>query len=710
MITLQQGTIYLGTAAPASGGGGSGGTVDQTYDPISENAQSGVAVAEAIATITAFTGADGSVAGSAGLVPAPAASDNTKFLKGDGTWGAITGIQNTATGSGALTILGTATNVGYAINIGNGSMITGGDSGVAVGNSTEVSAIDGIALGHGAKSMQQYAYQIGMGINNTTKSLAVGFGYNGSTPLEYQLLDGTTGKIPLDRMPYSAGTGVTIGNDGTISASGSVSYDNSTINENSSNQLQTIAVVNKNTAVGATNPLNFWEGTSAEYESGGGSQTWYNWQSGGGISANWSSSSGINDYSSSYSNFNGSSNGSIIVTTAANQSQNLTSLSSNNGTTWSNVSTLPSNKTYKAVSCVNNKVYIVCDNDLYTSDDSCATWTNTHFTDWFMPMYPMIYTQNTLFMISSDTTSKYSTDNGTTWTNSTFASSHNSIMEPYADENVIMSVSSYSTNLIRSTDGGKNFSTVTLPVSISLLYNSRNYIAYNGSDTYMLAPGVKQKILKSTDNGASWTAITISAVSSSFYVNGVAYGNGTWVVVSDSTDIVISQDDGITWEKISFTYPARFRNVKFENGFFFLYYRNSYKYLFYSADGKNWYNSNYSLTNDIIDIIYAGNNKYAVISTNGAAVLEVAQQQGSEVFTIDEQPTTSSQVYSAPNTTSALTITNVGTGTITLSDTNTYNYNASGNQTTTQSVGEAHPDWICMIEGVGIKKGNTTIA
>ena len=38
-------------------------------------------------TYSAFTGATASVAGASGLVPAPAAGDNTKVLKGDGTWG-----------------------------------------------------------------------------------------------------------------------------------------------------------------------------------------------------------------------------------------------------------------------------------------------------------------------------------------------------------------------------------------------------------------------------------------------------------------------------------------------------------------------------------------------------------------------------------------------------------------------------------------------
>ena len=36
--------------------------------------------------LSSFTGATGTTGGSTGLVPAPSASDNTKFLKGDGTW------------------------------------------------------------------------------------------------------------------------------------------------------------------------------------------------------------------------------------------------------------------------------------------------------------------------------------------------------------------------------------------------------------------------------------------------------------------------------------------------------------------------------------------------------------------------------------------------------------------------------------------------
>ena len=55
-----------------------------------------------------FTGADGTNAGTAGLVKAPAATDNTKFLKGDGTWGTVDALPSQTSQSGKfLTTNGT---------------------------------------------------------------------------------------------------------------------------------------------------------------------------------------------------------------------------------------------------------------------------------------------------------------------------------------------------------------------------------------------------------------------------------------------------------------------------------------------------------------------------------------------------------------------------------------------------------------------------
>lgn len=46
----------------------------------------GTTISATDTTYSAFTGASSGTAGAAGLVPAPAAGDNTKFLSGDGTW------------------------------------------------------------------------------------------------------------------------------------------------------------------------------------------------------------------------------------------------------------------------------------------------------------------------------------------------------------------------------------------------------------------------------------------------------------------------------------------------------------------------------------------------------------------------------------------------------------------------------------------------
>lgn len=60
---------------------------DTTYSAgTNVNISSGNVISATDTTYSAFTGATGSAAGTSGLVPAPAATDNTKYLRGDGTW------------------------------------------------------------------------------------------------------------------------------------------------------------------------------------------------------------------------------------------------------------------------------------------------------------------------------------------------------------------------------------------------------------------------------------------------------------------------------------------------------------------------------------------------------------------------------------------------------------------------------------------------
>lgn len=63
-------------------------------------------------TYNNFTGADGTNAGSSGLVPAPSATDNDKYLKGDGTWASVSGGSSTD-----VQINGTSITSGGVANI-----------------------------------------------------------------------------------------------------------------------------------------------------------------------------------------------------------------------------------------------------------------------------------------------------------------------------------------------------------------------------------------------------------------------------------------------------------------------------------------------------------------------------------------------------------------------------------------------------------------
>lgn len=213
-----------------------------------------------IPTYSAFTGADSITGGTSGLVPAPSAGDEEKFLKGDGSWDTIPGggggtvdqtydptsqnaqsgvaiegagfLKNTATYAGAITIGDDATpaTTNYATNIGKQSQATtlgntafggyakatGSESAygygaTAIGHSSLASGSDSTALGGLASATQTNAIQIGQGTNSTANSLQVG---------SYQLLDTSTGLIPDARLNLKTINSTSIKGSGDITIQG----------------------------------------------------------------------------------------------------------------------------------------------------------------------------------------------------------------------------------------------------------------------------------------------------------------------------------------------------------------------------------------------------------------------------------------------------------------------------------------------------------
>lgn len=116
-------------------------------------------------------------------------------------------LKNTATGTNALTILGTPATVSNALNVGQrsvarnisaiaiGNANAGGQSSVAMGAYAFAIGLKSIAIGGqsmGARANASETIQLGEGTNTTAKTLQV---------YSYQLLDGNTGKIPAERLP-----------------------------------------------------------------------------------------------------------------------------------------------------------------------------------------------------------------------------------------------------------------------------------------------------------------------------------------------------------------------------------------------------------------------------------------------------------------------------------------------------------------------------
>lgn len=292
LFVFCKGTWYEKTATGGGGGGGSVNSVNNvspdsngnvTLTPSDIGAQPALTAGSNITiedgTISAtdttysnFTGTDGTAAGTAGLVPAPATTDAGKFLKADGTWdsagSSVNVVQTTGTsttdvmsqnavtemvfadpsvkrhvliGSGqsdssnyGIAILGNSSGYNGAIAIGNSSRASvigygGGSSGVALG----ASAIGGdFAVGVGANATATGAYSVAFGSYSRAFSqgqfdISTGArttsGYNSSN---YRLLSGvydgqsdhdaaTVGQLKLGTLSTTP-TGTTVGFPGRL--------------------------------------------------------------------------------------------------------------------------------------------------------------------------------------------------------------------------------------------------------------------------------------------------------------------------------------------------------------------------------------------------------------------------------------------------------------------------------------------------------------
>ena len=135
-------------------------------------------------TYSAFTGATSSASGTAGLVKAPVAGDQNKFLRGDGTW--ATDNNTTYSAGTGLSLSGTT----FSVNT-NGS-VASGNTGVLNGG-TVYSEVRPTADGTFAKKANTTAANI-TALDTAAKNAIKALSVSGQT-ITYTKGDGTTGTI-----------------------------------------------------------------------------------------------------------------------------------------------------------------------------------------------------------------------------------------------------------------------------------------------------------------------------------------------------------------------------------------------------------------------------------------------------------------------------------------------------------------------------------
>ena len=400
------------------------------------------------------------------------------------------------------------------------------------------------------------------------------------------------------------------------------------------------------------NTLGIWQGSQQEWEQADVTD-WKNWQTNIGVNG---------AYSQWYSADCVCGNGNILVLSFRGYAHGL-QYNEGNGFVNSNVTT----GDYPYIISFNNKFFAYLSSTSgtgYTSDDG-KTWSsisysginggNLNYANGWTVFKNKIYT--------ASSTTRYSSSDGITW----------------------------------SSDGSD--STYYYKHSFATDGNILLHASCNSGGSYI-------KIRVSGD-GTTWTENTYIGFGGTS-IGGLVYFNNKFFLIGRMS--YKTSSNGTSWsdsQALGFTL-SNTSQVKVVND---VLYITSDKYVYYSVDGENWSTAYDTGAPTGFYSIATGLNNNGIYYSNGYANGGVGWVNAvySSCYTTTTTPTTASTVYSAPNTTSALTITSVGTGTITLSDNQVYNRKASGDTQTYQDVASLYPNHLAFVDGTAIKKGNTVI-
>lgn len=471
-----------------------------------------------------------------------------------------------------------------------------------------------------------------------------------------------------------SGTSIKTVNNQSLLGSGNIStstpIDNATITENSSNQIQATCILNKkNNTV-----LPIWEGTEYEWEHGEITH-WYCWQTQ--AIAGFTSCS--NPDGSDYLKGIAYGNGTYVI-----QNSNKCKLyySTDEGNSWSTSSTTFSSGQDNNTLAYGNDVFVVyCDYKFWYSEDNGETWSEATS----YPAYAnlgnvrkVVYGNGVFVAIANYSsndqnkyTSIYSYD-GKTWINGNLPTTLLNLQDICYDQI------------------DKKFY-----ITKSDIYTASNNLVYYSSD------------------GINWTQCQTYVP---FRVYRICANNGRIIVSSDNNyvnKVYVSDDCGITWVQKTLTKTTRWGGLSYNSGLNTYLITSSYgtNYANYSIDnGNTWLDCTLPV-NGYYSEIASGDNEFLTINGNPIGVVKFSIDKDT-VYTLEEntEVTTSSILYTSPEIESQYTIQTASSSNLVLSNNNTYYYDSNATQNTYRTIGTTHPEYLCFIENVGIKIGNTFIA
>jgi hypothetical protein len=170
------------------------------------------------------------------------------------------------------------------------------------------------------------------------------------------------------------------------------------------------------------------------------------------------------------------------------------------------------------------------------SSDGGGTWTLCTGLPAALKIVALVFADDTYIAVPASGMSLYVSTDGIAFTARSYASDSQVTDSAIAIDDVVIVGRSNSSQSRRSVDGGNTWANCPLVSPVQVW-------AFATSGTSIVA-ATNAVLLRSTDDGASWTSVGNPFAGAN--IASVAYGNGTYLSVSDS-GLVRKSVDGVTW-------------------------------------------------------------------------------------------------------------------------------------------------------------------